>query len=460
MVLAPPLYIRAPLIMTVRPQSRFNTPTECLAGNSSKSIATFSVGSEYTPTSRKVKHSSTFVSINIVLSNMHARLKYSGGSFCLLKNSTRKKCARMIQFVDLINMQPKQISFPNDHQAHDSVIEWWYFNGHLADDDGNRYGYMDCFFKADIEKVGIPHLKGLPLQKIFGRERYVYFAHSILSDIRYDKNWKEVQNISIVSNDSFQGDRLFIDYTDPIMLSGFVNNEIDEVGVDAFHLKTATLDLTLKSKKPALLEGGKGYISASDMSSYYYSLTDMETTGSITIDGKKINVKGKSWMDHQWADVSYKQDKWTWFSIMLEDGTDIMCCEYDDGVKKDYLASVITSSYKTFHYKKLGLVPGSDIWKSKTTKAEYPMSWDIIVPEHDAKLHVKSLVTDQEMVFMAINYWEGPIEVSGTIGGKAVKGVGFMELVGYPSDYNYMVTSGKEIAKKIEDALLRMKSPK
>ena len=80
-----------------------------------------------------------------------------------------------------------------------------------------------------------------------------------------------------------------------------------------------------------MLEGGKGFITVRGRESYYYSLTDLVTSGTVRVDGKWIPVKGRSWMDHQWADVAYTKDRWTWFSIQLNDGTDIMCVEYSDG---------------------------------------------------------------------------------------------------------------------------------
>jgi hypothetical protein len=45
-------------------------------------------------------------------------------------------------------------------------------------------------------------------------------------------------------------------------------------------------------------------------------------------------------------------------------------------------------------------------------------------------------VKNQEMLYGAMHYWEGPTEVTGTIGNKIVSGLGFMELVGYRSRYS------------------------
>ena len=350
-------------------------------------------------------------------------------------------------------MHLKNLKFPADHKAHDAIVEWWYFNGHLEDHKGNRYSFMDCFFRVDIKSANIPFLKHLPLNVVLGEKRHVCFAHSVLTDLAKQKSYKDVQNISLVSDDSFTKDGLFINYINPFILRGFTNSEIVEVEENVFHVKNEQFDLTLKAKKIPLLVNGNGHLTLGDEQGYYYSITDLETTGTLLIDGKQIEVNGKSWMDHQWADVPYRHDKWSWFSLKLDNGTDIMCCEYGDDSKKDYVVEVISVAGHTAHYKGLTLKPGRSVWKSKTTKAKYPMSWDIEIPEYDAKLHVKSFVYDQEMVFLAINYWEGPIEVSGTIAGKKVKGIGFMELVGYPSDYNYLITSGKEIGQKIKSEL-------
>ncbi len=344
--------------------------------------------------------------------------------------------------------KPKPIVFPRDHQAHDNIIEWWYFNGLLKDKSGQKYSFMDCLFKADLKKVGIPFLKRIPFKKITGVLPYVYFAHSVISDISNQKNYKEIQNISLVSRDSFTKPLLFINYISPMILGGYTNNEMTENSPNNFHIKTSNLNLQLASRKSPLLEGGVGYISVCDRESYYYSLTDLQVTGQIVVEGKTIEVEGKAWMDHQWADVSFQKDKWTWFSLQLDNGTDIMCVEYDDGKRTEYLVDTIDRTGASTHFKKLILTPGQNTWRSKKTKTEFPTSWDIYIPDLDTKLSVKSIMSDQEMIFGNINYWEGPLAITGTMRGQSVTGNGFMELVGYPSNYNYLYLTGKELNHK------------
>jgi hypothetical protein len=56
---------------------------------------------------------------------------------------------------------------------------------------------------------------------------------------------------------------------------------------------------------------------------------------------------------------------------------------------------------------------------------------------------------DQEMIFGQINYYEGPIKVEAKINNQKINGSGFMELVGYQSDYNYLLLFGEETEKNI-----------
>lgn len=352
-------------------------------------------------------------------------------------------------------MKPHPILLPRDMHPHDTIIEWWYFNGHLTGADGRQYAFMDCLFRADANKVKIPYLKN-----IFGRGatgKYLFFAHSMLADIAHKHASKNVQNISFSSRDSFTRPLFYVDYIDPVAAAtGFVVHKMAETAPGTFHIKTDSVDLVLRSRRHPMLEGGKGFISVRGRESFYYSLTELETTGNVFVDGKWVSVSGKSWMDHQWADEAYANDKWTWFSIQLDDGTDIMCVEYSDAKGKDYVVDILNANGHAAHASGGGgaagatFSPGVEKWKSKTTRAEYPLTWSIAIPEKAIALKTTALIPDGEMIFGAINYWEGPIAITGTVGGKKVKGVGFMELAGYPSNYNYLLLTGKKVNARVQ----------
>ncbi|MEI8174858.1 MAG: lipocalin family protein [bacterium] len=334
----------------------------------------------------------------------------------------------------------KIIKFPEDESVHDYIIEWWYFNGHLKADNGNEYSFMNCLFKADIEKVKIPFLSKIPLKNS-------YFSHSLLSDLK-NKNFNHrTTPLSLLSEDSFSKDLLYINYINPTVINNYTNCVIEKIDESIYHLKNEDIDLKLTSIKKPLMEGGKGFLDLHSKKTYYYSLTNLKTEGRIKIKNKWINVTGKSWMDHQWADVGYSKNRWDWFSIQLDDNTDMICCMYDDGNIKTNFADISYADGKQEHYKDIEITPLEKKWTSPKSKAVYPVSWKIKIPAKNIELNLIAKIEAQEMLFGSINYWEGPTKVEGIFGDKKVSGNGFMELVGYKSEYTNVKYLTEEIKK-------------
>ena len=347
------------------------------------------------------------------------------------------------------------IKFPKDELSHDCVTEWWYFNGHLEDERQNKYSFMNCLFKVDVKrsdfkKLKIPFLNKVPLKTI-------YFPHSILLDIKRKKFYSKIDYVSLISRDSFSKQLLFINYINPITVKGYTNKTIEGIDKFKYRLKTEDIDLILTSVKKPLLEGGNGYIDFWMKGSYYYSLTNLKTEGTIRIENRLIKVKGKSWMDHQWANKSYSRDKWTWFSIQLDNETEMVCFKYDNGGAKAYLASISYPDDKQEHISEVKLTPLGTKWTSPKTKAEYHLSWRIEIPSKAIDLEVTPLVKDQEMIFGTINYWEGPLTVKGLFNNQKVNGVGFLEISGCLSEYTNLKFTKDEVEKIISKSLFYTK---
>src|SRR5439155_12409616 len=47
---------------------------------------------------------------------------------------------------------PRALAFPADDGAHDALTEWWYYNGHLQGDAGQRYGFELVVFKRQARQ--------------------------------------------------------------------------------------------------------------------------------------------------------------------------------------------------------------------------------------------------------------------------------------------------------------------
>ncbi len=211
-------------------------------------------------------------------------------------------------------MEFRPIRFPEDGLAHGSIIEWWYFNGHLKDKEGNAYAFMNCLIKSDVKRLGLPFLSKVPFKTHFT-------AHSVLSDIGLKRSYPLVDYIVLVSMDSFAGPLLNVSYANPVVTMGELNCRIEETERFCYRVRNERMDLRLTSLKEPLLEGGTGFVDLNSKETYYYSLTNLRAEGTIRVGGRAIDVAGKAWMDHQWADASYCADRWVWFSIQLEGDT-------------------------------------------------------------------------------------------------------------------------------------------
>ena len=258
---------------------------------------------------------------------------------------------------------------------------------------------------------------------------------------------QRITPFSLISDDSFSKRFFCVNYINPTIERNYINCVIEKIGESTYHIKNEDVDLKMVSTKKILLEGGNGFLNLNSKTTYYYSLTNLKTEGRIKIKNKWLDVKGKSWMDHQWADASYSEDVWDWFSVQLDNNTEMVCCRYDDGKSKTYFADISYANNVQEHYKKIEIIPLEKRWTSPKSKAVYPLVWKIKIPEKNIELSLTAKIDNQEILFGSINYWEGPLMVNGLFGDKKVNGVGFMELVGYPSQYNNVKYIRDEIGK-------------
>ncbi len=319
-----------------------------------------------------------------------------------------------------------KVQFPKDELDHDSIVEWWYINGMLKTKKGQSFSFMNCLFKVDNKRSKIPLLSNLPVKT-------VYFFHSIIANLNTGEKEVKIAPYCLLSRDSFTKDLLYINFlteTKPILLNGYVNYLLEENKLFEYRLKTEDLDLNLIYNKLPMLEGGDGYLKMHEKSTYYYSLTDLSANGKIVFKNKKYDVSGKAWMDHQWADTTYNQDRWNWFSIQLSNGIDLMCFEYISQGKSVHHATLIYPDGLQKHTNEVEVKAGKHTWKSRRSGNVYNLDWKIKIPKENIELNVKAILSDQEVGFNAVNYWEGAINVKGLMSGTKILGQGFMELVG------------------------------
>jgi predicted secreted hydrolase len=199
------------------------------------------------------------------------------------------------------------------------------------------------------------------------------------------------------------------------------------------------LDLRLVDRKGPVLQGDRGYSQKGPEpgnASYYYSLTRLESSGTIQVSGAEYAVEGLSWMDHEFSTsaLSAGQVGWDWFSIQLDDGCELMLFELrraDGSIDPYSSGTFVAPDGSTTHLAEGDFTLTVErTWHSPHSGAEYPAGWAINMPALGLALRVEPYLADQELN-VSYTYWEGAVGVSGERDGQPVAGTGYVELTGY-----------------------------
>jgi predicted secreted hydrolase len=328
---------------------------------------------------------------------------------------------------------PWQWSFPRDHGNHPEYrTEWWYFTGNLRDAAGKRYGYQLTFFRQGIRlSVG----EGGNAWSI----RDVYLAHFAISDVAGSRFFHSER--ASRRGPGLAGAREGT--MDVRLLNWWVRQEGEAVNLYARDGEKE-LKLRLLSRKPMVFHGKNGLSRkgpAPGQASYYYSYTNMETSGTIALSGgAPLVVTGSTWFDHEFGSNQLTADQvgWDWFALRLSDGREVMLYvlrRKDGSVEPASSGTVVEKDGKGRH------LPISEVsievlgrWRSPKSGGTYPAKWRIVVKTGDLDITVMPLIANQELITgrsTGITYWEGVVAARGKSGGRDVTGEGYVELTGY-----------------------------
>ena len=327
------------------------------------------------------------------------------------------------------------LSFPRDHAAHpEHRIEWWYYTGNLRASDDRRFGYQLTFFRVGVDRE--------PVNPSRWAVRDLYMAHFAVTDVeRGAHHVAERLNRAGIGWAGASTETLHV-WNDGWSVT------LDEDDGRVHQLAAASddgslaLDLRLDPAGPPVLHGVNGFSQKGaevGNASHYYSLTRMRTTGSLLVDGEDVEVQGLSWMDHEFGTsfLEPAQAGWDWFSIQLDDGTDLMVyvMRRIDGARDPQSSGtlVLPDRVSRLQVEDYRLTPGRR-WTSPGSGAAYPVNWRIEIPPHGLDLAVTAAVDAQELETgqsTGVTYWEGAIDVRGTRDGVPVAGSGYLEMTGY-----------------------------
>jgi predicted secreted hydrolase len=333
------------------------------------------------------------------------------------------------------------VSLPRDLAAHRDVqTEWWYYTGHGETVSGKKFGFELVFFKrrTDLDKFSL-----VPL-RLFGNP--IYFAHFAITDSD-NKVFRYAHRKS--ANGWFDPPASASEEHFHLRLGDWSLRESQGA-----HILRATtgadvvFEATLKpTKKPVFNGIAKDGVSFKDegQASRYFSYTRMEMEGDIVWNDKTEHFHGSAWMDREfgtWTPTD-RQKGWDWFSVQLDDDTELMCYQIRDGEGKPSPFSSGTFVAKDGEFTPLGhedfTIEPTGFWRSESTEAVYPSGWKLKVPKFDLDLTVTPAMQNQELDTRGttmIVYWEGACEVIGKSGENDIKGRAYVELVGYDRSHD------------------------
>ena len=326
--------------------------------------------------------------------------------------------------------------FPRDHGAHEEfLLEWWYFTGHLFTSTGRRFGYELTFFRSTMNDSRV---KDHPSQWAI---RQVYLAHFALTDVEnHTFRYAEKLSRAGLGKAGAQTDRLevWIDRwsVKPVALDHrTLRLEAEDGEVD--------IDLTLTNLKSTTIHGKNGVSrKGADVgqASHYYSLTRLDTKGTITMNGERFMVTGLSWMDHEFGSgaLGKNQVGWDWFSLQLDGQLELMVymLRRQGGTPDPASSGTLIYSDGSSRHLTLQdiLLRSHSVWHSPKSGARYPSSWSLEIPSAGLSVDIQPVQEDQELrtsKSTRVTYWEGAVDVHGVYQGSPLQGVGYVELTGY-----------------------------
>jgi predicted secreted hydrolase len=313
------------------------------------------------------------------------------------------------------------VVLPADESAHpNSAMEWWYFTGHLNGTDifgrHHQYGFEETMIRMDL-------LGTEPVAAI-------YSGHLAISDLTRGTFKMDMSTFG------FQPDVVpcgggFNNTVGTLHMDG--KNGVNHINAAGFSdLSYTLINLTLSQSAPSALHGVSGLIPYGPFgTSYYYSQTRLNVTGTLFDHGVLVFVTGIAWQDHQWGDFN-GVGGWEWFSIQLPNNTQYMLYFINDASEQivQKVGTLVNADGTTVNLdpNSISMTP-LGTWTSPHTGITFHQNWTVTVP--GGTLTVTPQIIDQELYSSLMptgSYWEGTCTVTGTINGQAVTAQGYTEI--------------------------------
>lgn len=388
---------------------------------------------------------------------------------------------------------------PIDLKIHDlphasSSTEWWYMHSHIKAKGGREFSLFASFFRHAIDFDKVTNKPNYAYSVIWGisdlkNEKY----HTVsLVDKRAPKLGLErlkkgelvkdpfikraaIEMLSkgvmpypdelLVKDPTISNTKLFLNYDGNTFKK--LENGTYQLSLKHKELELA-VDINFKPLKPPTRHGDNGVVrgvSAEDM--FYYFIPKCKVTGTLKLKKEKFDVQSATgWYDHEFGchppeqkkkgakDEAKKDVSWNWIAMQLDNGCELTAYDLIDlktGEDCGSFIIMIDEKGKRHYSKKFHLKPAGELWTSTRTFNEYPTAWIVEAPEFGLKVKAEAAFPGQEFatVISKPAFWEGRMNITGTLKGKKVSGPAYIERHGFVNSSNM-----KEFLKAVSKATL------
>jgi predicted secreted hydrolase len=314
------------------------------------------------------------------------------------------------------------ITFPKDEGHHpQESIEWWYTAGHLRGDSTDiPYSYMLSYF---------------------------YFPG-------YGYDGFRILNLSNESTGQFYSETVPVNYSvmavDSLNIVAIIPGEITESwtnkkdtndNIIPFEYivvaegENGAINLEYVSEKPPLILGDGGFFNQGANSyTYYFSLTTSTVGGRLTFNGISESVTGTAWVDRQYGSFNpLTEENYEWFYIQLSNDMDFNI--YNLFTKENLLPDTATYKHMSVYVDTATQYTTHDFNLERLAFQYMPDSamcysqrWRITAPQNNIDLIIATTHNHTE-VPLPFRFFEGSTNVTGTVNGTPVTGIGFAELL-------------------------------
>lgn len=313
-----------------------------------------------------------------------------------------------------------RIVLPADWGPHpDHRIEWWYLTANLRTAAGEPMGLQWTQFRQGL--VSPDQIDESPSASLWPLQS-AWMAHGAVS---------------------YQGEHWFDER--------FARGDIGQAGARAEPLQVWLDRWQLEAVAPDrwwLTAGGEGWAYQLELvpgdrvirhgdngfsakteggfGSMYFSLIDIDISGTVTLEGVDHTVSGTGWLDREWSSQFLRSDQqgWDWFALRLDDGGRLMAFRVgrDDHA---FRAGTWVGAQGDVHALTSGQLRLTPVSHRNTGRGRVPDAWRIQVPSRNLDLTVQAPAGEYWNPGL-YPYWESPVTVSGSDEGE-----GYMELTGY-----------------------------